>query len=136
MRKVQTTLKFAGLSAILALVISCSHKPTQNENPGPIPNETETRAGIRASVESKVGEVEECYSKILNDSPQTQGKVVVQWTIGDGGKVVDASIKSTELHSQQLEDCLVGKVKTWVFPAPPNGQLQVISYPFMFRAVD
>jgi hypothetical protein len=123
-------------SGFLASLIGCSHKSVQSQQSNALPNEQLTRDGIRKDVESHVNDVQTCYAQILNDEPQSQGQIIVQWTIGAGGKVVDAGIKSTELHSPKLEDCIVAKVKTWTFPAPPTGQLQVISYPFLFRAVD
>ena len=67
-------------------------------------------------------------------NPELAGTVAVQWTIGSDGQVARASVASATpetLLETDLDACLVQGVKTWVFPAPKAGEVQVI-YPFVF----
>ena len=40
---------------------------------------------------------------------------------------------STTTNTPELEKCIAGRVRTWVFPKPKGGGVVVVTYPFMFK---
>ena len=55
------------------------------------------------------------YNRALRDTPQLQGKVVVQLTIAPTGEVTDCRILSSELKNEELERKLVARIKMFRF---------------------
>jgi hypothetical protein len=92
------------------------------------------REAIRRVVRANIGQIRACYEKALNQDPSLYGKIVIQWTIGPQGQVVEAGVKSTTMNSPAVESCAVARLKTWKFPVPPTNELPVVSYPFVFQA--
>lgn len=55
------------------------------------------------------------YNRALRDTPELQGKVVVQLTIAPTGEVTDCKVLSSELKSEELERKLVARIKMFKF---------------------
>jgi TonB family protein len=55
------------------------------------------------------------YNRALRDSPQLQGKVVVELTIAPTGEVSACRVVSSELNDADLERKLVARIKMFVF---------------------
>ena len=79
-------------------------------------------------------EIKFCYEKELSKNPNLYGKVVVFFIIGGNGKVVDAMVKQTTLNSENVENCILTKVKRWKFPKPKGGGKVEVSYPFILQS--
>lgn len=92
------------------------------------------KEAIRRVVQANLRQIKACYEKGLNREPGLYGKIVIQWTIGPGGHVLEAGIKSTTMNSSEVENCSVARLRTWKFPEPPAGEVAVVSYPFVFQA--
>lgn len=92
------------------------------------------KEAIRRVVQANLKQIKACYEKGLNREPGLYGKIVIQWTIGPGGHVLEAGIKSTTMNSSEVENCSVARLRTWKFPEPPAGEVAVVSYPFVFQA--
>ncbi|HEY1098399.1 MAG TPA: AgmX/PglI C-terminal domain-containing protein, partial [Myxococcota bacterium] len=60
------------------------------------------------------------------------GKLVVEFTIGEDGKVVSASVVKDGLGSAEVGTCVVNLLKRLRFPAPADGEV-TISNPFVFQ---
>ena len=88
---------------------------------------------IRTVVQSHLKEIKICYEHALNLTPKLAGKLVILWTIGPDGKVLEAHVKNSTLNSADLETCTIDRFKTWLFPNPPAGETAEVSYPFIFR---
>ena len=83
-------------------------------------------------INSRLGGVKACYSAALKSNPNLSGRVYVEFTIGQEGKVVHVqSIKNT-INSHQVEKCILNSVGTWSFPEPENGEVTV-RHPFIFE---
>ena len=37
------------------------------------------------------------------------------------------------MNNAELETCVAGRVRTWVFPKPKGGGVVVVTYPFIFQ---
>jgi hypothetical protein len=88
---------------------------------------------IKQIVHQHRSEVRSCYEAQLQGNPTLQGKIVVVFTIGGSGEVLDASVKETTISDQQVESCVTGVVRLWKFPEPTGHGLVKVSYPFVFR---
>lgn len=90
------------------------------------------KEAIRRVIISKLGELKACYNRSLNRSPGLEGKIVLEWLIGNGGRVLEARVKTTTMNNPEVEQCCVNRLKGWRFPDPPSGQEAQVAYPFVF----
>jgi hypothetical protein len=91
---------------------------------------------IAAVVQANIGQIKHCYERQLIVDPNVFGKVVAQWTINKDGLVSTSSVKKTTMNNASVENCIVGKIKTWEFPKPKGGGQVVVSYPFLFKSLN
>jgi outer membrane biosynthesis protein TonB len=92
------------------------------------------REAVAKVINSHLQEVHACYERALLKDPGLAGKVVLEWTIGGGGRVTAAKTKSSTLRNSAVESCILSNLKTWTFPAPKGGVV-IITYPFLFNSV-
>lgn len=59
-------------------------------------------------------------------------QIVIEWDIAGDGSVSKVGVKSSALKNEAVESCIVDKVKALKFLAPPTGNVEHISYPFIF----
>ncbi|HEX4923805.1 MAG TPA: AgmX/PglI C-terminal domain-containing protein [Bdellovibrionales bacterium] len=90
------------------------------------------KEGIRRVIIANQRQIKDCYERGLNRDPSLHGKVVLEWEIGDRGRVLSAKVKTSTLGSPVVENCMVQRLKTWIFPEPPGDQVAVVAYPFVF----
>ena len=65
--------------------------------------------------------------------PKLAGKVKVKFIINDAGLVAQSSVAESDVGDPTLDNCISGRVKTWIFPKPKGGGIAIVSYPFVFR---
>jgi hypothetical protein len=87
---------------------------------------------IRRIVRRHINEVKYCYDQALTRQPKLDGRIVAKFTISGTGQVVASFIQSTTLGSPSVEMCVASAIKRWEFPAPRQGGLAIVSYPFTF----
>ncbi|MDY7226538.1 AgmX/PglI C-terminal domain-containing protein [Hyalangium rubrum] len=92
------------------------------------------REAVAKVINSHLQEVHACYERGLLKDPGLAGKVVLEWTIGAGGRVAAAKTKSSTLRNASVEACILSSLKGWAFPTPKGGVV-IISYPFIFNSV-
>jgi len=78
------------------------------------------------------GQVRFCYESQLANSPGLKGRVVVKFGISTAGKVTQPTVEETTLKNAAVESCLLGRMATWMFPSPKDGEVTV-TYPFTFE---
>lgn len=88
---------------------------------------------IRRVIRQHRAEYQYCYEKELNRKRDLNGKVAVKFTIAGNGSVIAASIEESSMNDSAVENCIVGKIRRWVFPAPKGGGIVVVKYPFIFK---
>nr|ADI21619.1 hypothetical protein [uncultured myxobacterium HF0130_06F04] len=76
--------------------------------------------------------VQACYEKELKRDDSLSGKVEVEVTVGEDGKVSDVYIDDA-LGSSSLKGCIKSRVKRWRFPKPDGGEV-TFSFPFIFSS--
>lgn len=73
-----------------------------------------------------------CYKKELNGNSALQGRILTRWVISGSGRVSQAGVESSSIGNSSVEKCLVGVIKSMVFPEPLGGGIVEVSYPFSF----
>lgn len=92
------------------------------------------RNGIRQVFLNNQRTLQSCYESALSTDRGLSGKVVLDFDIGEQGRVLRASVsgdKST-LNNDRLSNCIVNRMKTWRFPEPPQNQTVQVYYPLAF----
>jgi TonB family protein len=92
------------------------------------------REGIREVFINHQTDLQKCYTAALKENKGASGKVTLDFTIGKGGKVQEASVygPKTTLTDEGMNQCLVEKLRKWKFPAPPKDITVQVYYPLMF----
>jgi TonB family protein len=86
---------------------------------------------IAKVVKSRMSMVKDCYEKELKRDPGLAGKVEIEFTIDEEGRVTEATVASNSMSSDVVGTCIVGRIKRWRFPKPDGGSVTVM-YPFIF----
>lgn len=72
---------------------------------------------IRKIMEQHKGAIYSIYNRALRQNPALQGKMVVKIVIDPNGRIVEASMVSSELGDPALESRIVQRIKLITFPA-------------------
>jgi hypothetical protein len=104
---------------------------------GSVPSEMQVLGSLDRELVQKVitknrGQTRYCYESQLVQHPNLRCKVAVKFVIAPSGAVSTAAVVGSTAGNPQLEACLVGRVKTWVFPMPRGGGIVIVTYPFDF----
>ncbi len=89
---------------------------------------------VRRVIAAHRGKIRVCYDKALVANPKVAGRIVYRWLISPAGPVAQVSITRSVAGSPVLEQCVLGVVKSMVFPRAPNGMPTTVIYPFEFFA--
>jgi len=90
------------------------------------------RSLIDEVVRRHMNQIRYCYQRRLIVDHTLAGKVVVKFVIASDGTVSSATIKSSTLDDDAVEQCLLGRFRRMRFPAAPG--IVVVTYPFLFSA--
>jgi hypothetical protein len=88
---------------------------------------------IRKVVHEHAGQIRYCYETELIKNPKLNGKVAIRWVITASGTVASSNVAQTTVNDSTMEECLAGRVRTWIFPKPKGGGVVVVTYPFLFK---
>lgn len=88
---------------------------------------------VRRYIQSKMNQIRWCYQQEVQRNPDLTGQVVYQWIITPTGKVIGVKVASSSLNSPSVEECIMSRIATWVFPSPKGGGTVKVTYPFIFR---
>ncbi len=87
---------------------------------------------IRKVIHANRGQIRYCYESQLNRFPKLNGKVAVKFVISPSGSVSTSSVAQATTNNAELEACVAGRVRTWMFPKPKGGGVVIVTYPFIF----
>ena len=91
-----------------------------------------SREAIQKVVAANMARIQACYERQLLSNRSLAGKVVFDWIITPTGKVSTARQASSSLGSSSVSSCILREIRTWRFPRPQGGAVNV-RYPFVFR---
>ncbi len=87
---------------------------------------------INRVVKANQASIKYCFESALQQKPNLQGAVNVQWRIDRKGLVTTTRLAKSTLGDSKVEGCILRQVKRWKFPEPDGGEVDVV-YPFIFR---
>ena len=129
------------LCTVYTLAGGCGGAQVSNETVTHRPGEAVQGTGgslskevIRSVVRANIDSVIQCYEAGLEADPEIFGQVLTRFVIGPTGAVQSAGITSSELAHEPTERCIRDAVLTWRFPAPNDGGLVVVNYPFQLSS--
>ena len=93
---------------------------------------TLSREAIQRVVGQHMHKIQACYERQLIVSPGLAGKIVFDWVISTSGSVSSARQVSSSLRNAAVANCILQQIRSWRFPQPQGGSVQV-RYPFVFR---
>ena len=89
------------------------------------------REPIQRVIRERLDDVRGCYQAALARDPEARGRIVVRMLIEQDGRVVEASLLTSQIPDPEFERCVVAAVRTWVFPPNGRGGRIAIHYPFL-----
>jgi hypothetical protein len=118
----QARLPAPGRALALELVTAYDHPP---------PKRTLGKEEIRAVVDAHLSEVRACYDAAASQAHS--GQLTLRFVIAAGGEVPRARVVEDGLGSPSAACCVVAKLRSWHFPAPPDGGVVPVTYPFVLH---
>jgi len=88
---------------------------------------------IAKVVRGRMKMVQDCYERELKRDPSLAGKIEIEFTIDEEGRVVEAVVANNKMGSDAVGECIVSRLKRWRFPKPEGGSVTV-NFPFIFTA--
>jgi hypothetical protein len=129
---------------LLALALGCASQGGGASGPVPAnirPDELPPSGGIPPDKEAEIMLVlqqrevstRKCYQDVLNEKQDRsfQGNVKVVIALRTDGVAQDVRVAGTTLNNKEVEDCLVGTIRRFEFPALAQGG--EVQYTFQFR---
>lgn len=92
-----------------------------------------TEQEVRTVIQANLNQIRHCYEQLLQRSPSSSGKIKVNFKIIASGRVSTCKIQSSTIADSIMRNCVVSRVKRWVFPNPRGGVEVAVNYPFVFN---
>lgn len=101
------------------------------------PKGTLSRESVKAGIKSVTPVFRACYESALEDFPEAEGKVILDFDItaeAGRGRISMSEVdgKKTTLFDNKLHDCMQETLVEVTFEAPKDGAVHV-KYPFVFK---
>jgi hypothetical protein len=95
--------------------------------------EPQVSSGLDAEIVKRMkNQLRYCFERTLMANPSVRGKLVARFSIAPNGAVVTSEIAQSTTGAADLDACVMGRVKTWAFPAPSGGLTVNVLFPFVF----
>ncbi|MEE8408341.1 MAG: AgmX/PglI C-terminal domain-containing protein [Myxococcota bacterium] len=88
-------------------------------------------AAIARVVRQRKRSLQDCYERELKRDPTLSGRIEIEFTIDESGRVVEARVSANRMGSNGVGDCIVARIRRWRFPKPDGGDVTV-NFPFIF----
>jgi pSer/pThr/pTyr-binding forkhead associated (FHA) protein len=89
---------------------------------------------IRRIIVSRAGAYQNCYERQLQAKKDLNGTIRVLLKISGSGSVLLAKVDDSDMNNPSVEQCVIKELQKLKFPAPENGGIVVVRYPFKFKA--
>ena len=89
---------------------------------------------IRRVIMSRQGGYQNCYERQLQLKRDLNGKIEMLIKISGQGRVLISKVTGSTMNNPSVEKCISGHIKKLKFPAPKNGKMVIVRYPFRFQA--
>ena len=71
------------------------------------------------------------YNRRLREKPDLKGTITVKFSIDSFGKVISAKVTESTINDSELENTIVGWVKSWTFGTIDDPIITEVVYPFI-----
>lgn len=88
---------------------------------------------VMAVIRRHQSEITYCYETELAKNAALSGKVAVSFTIDGSGSISEAQIAESGLSNENVEACMLSRIRRWKFPEPKGGGVVVITFPWVFH---
>ena len=88
---------------------------------------------IAKVVQKRMKSIQGCYNKELKRDPSLKGKVEIEFTIGENGRIEEALTVGNTMGNKTVANCILRMLKRWKFPKPDGGSVTVV-FPFIFSS--
>ncbi|MCU0696798.1 MAG: TonB family protein [Myxococcaceae bacterium] len=106
---------------------------TPGEGPRELLGNGLERDVVMAVIRRHQSEITFCYETALPQHSTLAGKVAVSFTIDASGSVSEAQIAESGLGNENVEACMLSRIRRWKFPEPKGGGVVVITFPWVFQ---
>lgn len=89
---------------------------------------------IRRVIMSRAGAYQNCYERQLQVKRDLNGKIEMKIIISGQGMVLQSAVASSTMNNPNVERCIAGNIQKLRFPAPKNGKMVIVRYPFRFKS--
>lgn len=83
------------------------------------------KKGVSRVLRGRQKMFQQCYESALKTNSKLKGKIVVEFTIGPRGRVIDARVVRDGLGSSKVSKCVTGALKRLRFPKPSDGEVTI-----------
>lgn len=88
---------------------------------------------IAKVVQKRMKSIQGCYNKELKRDPSLKGKVEIEFTIGENGRIEEALTVGNTMGNKTVANCILRMLNRWKFPKPDGGSVTVV-FPFIFSS--
>lgn len=92
------------------------------------------KEAIKRIIQRNKNAIKSCYDVELTRNPNIAGKIVLEWEIVDGGRMVNPKVKSSDVASKSLGNCIISRLRVLKFPDPGPNEIAQVAFPFVFEA--
>lgn len=87
--------------------------------------------GFEETLQSKGGDVSDCFVKAKEAKPDLGGKLALDFTVGGDGVVSEVKTQDiSDIKDDGLNACVLEKAKGWKFPKTKKGDPMTLGYTF------
>jgi hypothetical protein len=94
-----------------------------------------TKEEVGKVIHQHLSEIRYCYESAMLRTPDIEGKLIMDFTIGGTGDVKTSLVKQSTLPDPRLDDCVLRRLVTWKFPKTKGGVDVAVTYPFIFKTL-
>lgn len=105
--------------------------PTKHKKKG-FPMGTIDKKGAQSVTKKNFTKVRACYEKQLKVNHLLQGNIRVRIVVYPDGSVNSVKFTQDTLRNQTMNACIKKEIKTWTFPKPEGGKVEVV-VPYRFE---
>lgn len=118
------------LKTMTGVPYSDKPQPKNEASPAPRPGSI-APALVEKFINQHKFQLQICYEQSLRRNDGAVGEMEWRWTITPRGTVTGIALARSTIKDKKLEACIKEKMKSWQFPSPDRGSVE-ISYPFVF----
>ena len=87
---------------------------------------------IRQVIQRNKPAIRFCYESQLQRFPNLKGDMRVKFIISGEGRVISSGVAGSTMGNADVEQCVVGRFRTFQFPKPKGGGVVNVTYPITF----